>query len=95
MEQIIYGDILFLVNFSMDFLALYITAKLMKLKFKLSRGLISASLGSTYGVISVCIPIEIVASFIITAGVGLAMCFILNGFNGIGILVSYIFCFQC
>ena len=53
MDQIIYADILFAVNFSMDFLALYIMSFILKLSFSIKRGIIAAGIGAVYGVVTV------------------------------------------
>lgn len=50
----IYLDILFLVNFIMDFLLINITADIMALKPKLHRSLISATLGGAIGIFAFC-----------------------------------------
>lgn len=52
MTETIYGDVLFIINFSMDFLSLYITSKIMKIKPRAWRMLVSASIGGIYGVAS-------------------------------------------
>ena len=38
MEQEVYGDLLFCVNFSMDFLCFYLTAKLLHRRLPLANG---------------------------------------------------------
>lgn len=53
METILYADVLFLINFSMDYLSLYAAARLLSLPTKLWRLLAGAALGGIYGVISV------------------------------------------
>lgn len=45
---VVYADVLLLINFSMDFVSLYITSKLMRLRPVFYRMLISASLGAVY-----------------------------------------------
>lgn len=50
MSETIYGDVLFLINFSMDFLSLFITEKILHLRAKPYRILISAVIGGIYGV---------------------------------------------
>lgn len=47
-EKVIYGDVLMVINFSMDFLALYVTAKIMHLKPKHKLLTLSALLGAVY-----------------------------------------------
>ncbi len=45
---VVYVDVLLLINFSMDFISLYITAKLMRLKLIFTRLILSASVGALY-----------------------------------------------
>lgn len=51
--EYIYGDVLFVINFSMDFLALYMAGKLMNMKMSRLRLIIAATLGGIYGVVAV------------------------------------------
>ena len=50
MEQTVYADILFLINFSMDFLCFYITSTLLHRPFPRLRALFSAAIGGVYSV---------------------------------------------
>lgn len=56
MEQVVYGDIYLAVNFTMDFLALYLTARAMKLPVRLMRLSFSALLGAIYALASLLLP---------------------------------------
>lgn len=56
MTENIYGDVLFVINFSMDFLSLYITSRIMKTKPKSWRMTVSASVGGVYGVAALFFP---------------------------------------
>lgn len=51
-EQTVYGDVLFLINFSMDFIALYICARILHKKIKTLPLTLAASLGGAYAVTS-------------------------------------------
>jgi len=75
MEQIIYGDILFLINFSMDFLSLYIAGKIMGFKQRAWRLTLSAILGGVYSIAALFIKnnLPLFLSNILTA---LIMCLI-------------------
>ena len=44
----VYADLFFLINFSMDFLCLFLTAKLMSERIRLGRYLLAAALGGIY-----------------------------------------------
>lgn len=51
--EYIYGDVLFVINFCMDFLSLYISGKLMHMKMSRLRLIIAATTGGIYGVVAV------------------------------------------
>ena len=87
MEQTIYADILFVINFSMDFLALYIMAFILKMKFVLKRGIVAASIGGVYGVISVVMNMGNIGTVISTALTGIMMCLVLCGYQKLSLLV--------
>lgn len=82
MEQIIYGDILFIVNFSMDFLALFITAKIMHMKLKIGAPVLAAALGSLYAVASMFYFGNAVIGTLLHIGVSCLMCYIVFGTGG-------------
>lgn len=52
MEQTIYGDVYFLVNFSMDFLSLFLTAKILHLPLKTGRTAFAAAVGGVWAVVA-------------------------------------------
>lgn len=56
MEQAIYGDLYFAVNFTMDSLALYLTARLLHLPARLWRLAVAGALGALYSVASLVLP---------------------------------------
>lgn len=56
MEQEIYGDLYFAVNFTMDTLALYLTAKLLHLPARLWRLALGGLLGALYSLLSLILP---------------------------------------
>lgn len=56
MEQVVYGDVYFAVNFTMDFLALYLTARVAKLPLRPLRLCLSASLGAIYAILALLLP---------------------------------------
>ena len=71
MQQVIYADVLFAIDLSMDFLALYITAYLLKFSFKARRLALAAVIGAIYSVASVIFRHD---SFGIAVAVAAAMC---------------------
>lgn len=56
MEQTVYADVLFLVNFSMDFLVLYICAALSRRRLFALRCACASAIGGAYGVGALFIP---------------------------------------
>ena len=50
MAVVVYGDVLFLVNFSMDFLCLYVTGRLFHVRMQAGRLAIGAAIGAVYAV---------------------------------------------
>ncbi len=82
MEQIIYGDILFIVNFSMDFLALFITAKIMHMKLKIGAPVLAAAIGAVYAVASLFYNGNVVIGTLLHIGVSCLMCYIVFGTGG-------------
>ena len=76
MEQTVYADIYFLINFSMDFLSLFLTAKLLDRRVALLRFILSAALGGLYACIALFLPFSGLFSFFIDAAVCVLMAFI-------------------
>ena len=74
MEQTVYGDILFFVNFCMDFQCLFLTAKLLRRPFRLWRGALFAALGALYACVVLFLSISGVWAFLADCGVCLLMC---------------------
>lgn len=56
MQQTVYGDLLFLINFSMDFLCLFLVAKLMSRPMSPLRFTLAASCGGIYSIVSLFLP---------------------------------------
>lgn len=74
MEQTVYADLLFLVNFCMDFQCLFLTARLLRRPFPLKRALLASVLGALYACAALFIPASGVAAFATDLFVGLLMC---------------------
>ncbi len=64
-ERVVYADVLFLINFSMDFLVFYICARFSGKRLNALRTAFSAAVGGAYGIAALFIPGE---------GVMLAVC---------------------
>lgn len=71
----VYGDVLFLINFSMDFLVLFCTSRIMHIKQKPFRLVISSVLGGAYAVAALFITNNVV-SVLCNIAAALVMCFI-------------------
>ena len=56
MGQTVYADVLFLINFSMDFLVFYICARLSRRRLNPVRSAVAAAIGGAYGVAALFLP---------------------------------------
>lgn len=56
MEQVVYGDVYLVINFTMDFLALYLTARALKRPAPPLRLSLAAALGAGYALASLLLP---------------------------------------
>ncbi len=86
MEQIIYADTLFIINFSMDFLALFLSGKILFARMRTVPLLLAASLGALYAVASLFLPGNGVITFLINLAVPIVMCMIVFGYHP-GVLI--------
>ncbi|MBO4978893.1 MAG: sigma-E processing peptidase SpoIIGA [Clostridia bacterium] len=64
MQQTVYGDLLFLINFSMDFLCLFLVAKLLSRPMSPFRFVLAATSGGIYSVISLFLPQGLLLSLV-------------------------------
>ena len=74
MPQDVYVDLLFLINFSMDYLCLYICTKILHRKIKTLKIIIAATLGGIYSSISLFLPLNNLIALIADIAVCFAMC---------------------
>ena len=72
----IYADMLFAINFSMDFIALFITNALLQRKIQKKRILISSAIGGLWGVLEVISKFSVFLSTAVTILISLLMCII-------------------
>ncbi len=93
MEQIIYADILFIVNFSMDFLALYMASRLLHNNCHFAALILSAGIGAVYGVAGLFLSGSGVLDMLINAAVAVLMCYIVFGAASILTLIRNTLCF--
>lgn len=70
MEQTVWVDLLFFVNFCMDFQCLFLTAKLLRRPFRLWRSVLSAAFGALYA----CAALFLVATGVWALLLDLAVC---------------------
>ncbi|MBQ8696755.1 MAG: sigma-E processing peptidase SpoIIGA [Clostridia bacterium] len=83
MEQIVYADVLFIINFSMDFLSLFIVAKVMRKRPRPLPLSIAATLGAVYAIASLFLEGVQPIGTVIHLSVAALMCYIsfTGGFN--------------
>lgn len=79
MEQVIYGDILFVINFSMDFLSLYFTALILHYRLRPFRLVAAATVGAIYAVASIFVSFGRLCDGVIGVGFSLLICFMAFG----------------
>ncbi len=79
MGQIVYVDLFFLVNFSMDFLAFFLTAKILSRPFPLVRAFMGAALGGLYADAALFFPLPTLPALLIDAVVCAVMCTVTFG----------------
>ena len=96
MEQTVYGDILFFVNFCMDFQCLFLTAKLMRRPCYVLRSALASALGALYACAALFLSTAGIFAFLADCGVCLIMCFIAFAGAGAGlrrVLLSFLIYF--
>ncbi len=71
---ILYADVLFAINFSMDFLALFICSMIMHARTSKKRIIISSAIGGMFGLLDIILPINHILGVIISLLVGFIMC---------------------
>ena len=70
----VYADLLFLVNFSMDFLCFYLCARLLHRPLSLWRGVLASALGGVYAVAVLFWTVGALPAFLLDALVCVALC---------------------
>ena len=85
MRHVIYADVVFLMNFCMDFLALFAAGKILGLKLKVSRLCLSSAMGAIYCIFTFLYDSEkmIIPDMIINIAVSVIMCFIAFNINSL------------
>jgi len=80
MEQTVYVDLFFMINFSMDFLCFYLTSRLLGIKMKPYRAVIASALGGIYANLALLWGLSGVAAIALDAAACALMCFVAFGF---------------
>ncbi len=88
METTLYADVLFFVNFSMDFITLWISAILTSRPRSALRMSLAAALGGLYGVLSVVFHIGGLLTYLLAGTVSILMCLIAFGIDSIFALIK-------
>ena len=79
MGQTVYVDLLFMINFSMDFLCFFLAAKLFGIKLAIGRALLASAIGGAYSVTALFIKVSKITAFAIDVGMCALMCAICFG----------------
>ena len=88
---VLYADILFVINFSMDFLGLFICSKIMQYKAAKGRILLASFLGAIYGVLSMILKLKFIFSFLLCVLIAVLMMIICFRENRLSRLISLTF----
>ncbi len=75
LKTTVYGDVLFMINLSMDLLSLFISGRILHLECKKKHLLIASAIGGVYGVLALLIKSTLL-SVILNASVYIIMCLI-------------------
>ena len=94
MEKTVYADLLFLINFSMDFLCFYISSKILSFRLSTIRAVLGAVIGGVYSVVALFLPSLYGFSFFIDLAVCLLMCLVVWGIGKKGdLFLGFLFYF--
>lgn len=74
MGQTVYVDLFFMINFSMDFLCLFLTSKILNRRMSVWRALLAAALGGLYADLALLFPLGRLASVAADCAVCALMC---------------------
>ncbi len=87
MEHVLYADILFFINFSMDFITLYLTSRLTSGPPAGVRFVLSAILGGIYGTLAVALGIDGVPGVLAAGAVSVIMVLISFGTGNLTLIL--------
>lgn len=91
--MVIYADILFAVNFIMDYIALYVCGKVLNFNIKAARLSASSAIGALYAVLDAVISMRTFTSIACLAAVSLIMCSIAYGYKSIAAFIKTVILF--
>lgn len=74
MGQVVYADLYFMINFSMDFLCFFLTAKILSIKFNVLRLSLASALGGIYAVCALFLTVGRVCALVIDMAVCALLC---------------------
>lgn len=96
MEVTVWGDLLFFVNFCIDFQCMFLTAKLLKRRFFLWRAVLFSALGATYAVAALFVSSTGIVALLLDLFVCFFMClgaFFERGEHARAVLLPFFFYF--
>lgn len=88
MTEYIYGDVLFVIDFSMDFLSLYLTGKILHLKMKTARVVLAASIGALYCVLALVLDSPAAVGIVLEVFMAFLICIIAFGGKSLGVIIK-------
>ena len=81
MTTVLYADVLFIINFSMDFISLCLTAKILALRHSLPRYSLSAAIGAAAATVMTARSVEGIAAAALTVALSVVMALAAYGFG--------------
>ena len=88
--RVIYADVLFFINFSMDYFLLFLTARLLGKRLKGKSAAAASALGGLYAVASVLLPGNSLIALVLHIAVSVLLCTMsIGGCGALGIAVFY------
>ena len=83
----VYGDLFFMINMSMDYLCLHLSARLMHRKISVPRFLLAAALGGVYSVVALLLSVPSLVAWGVDIALCILMCAVAFARRGEGILL--------
>lgn len=88
--RVIYADVLFMINFSMDYFLLFLTARLLGKRLKGKSAAVASAIGGVYAVASVLLPGNSLIALLLHIAVSVLLCEMsVPGCGALGIAVFY------